>query len=202
MTAAQQRTLEQAGASDKPIKVPAPTAMVLLSSGYLEPAGDLWQITDKGRRILRVQRRREAFNAIDKGLSFGAREWGDRVAKWLVVHHRLGPEHHRYAAPYRYAAHVAAATFDAIEPALPEGDWTDGALRWVRAEARSAADCLRDYDAAREKARQRGVAVEVTYAAARGTPRSRSGAAQAAAIRDGVVSLSTYRDRRPQRRPA
>jgi hypothetical protein len=198
VTAAQRSALLLAEAADEPIKVPAGTARALHGRGLLEPFADGWAITDHGRALLDHQRSRERFAEVRRALTTEAVAWADRVTYWLLAHDRLRVPH-QYAAPVVYAAHVAAADFDGVEPAAPQEKWADGAVEWVCREVRMAVQCLKDYDKQAEVAKRRGVSLEIAYSADPVVPRPRATAAKAAAQEDGAIDIRTYRERRPKR---
>jgi hypothetical protein len=195
---AQQRALAQAAEANGPVKLNTASAVILHAQyGYLDRVGGLWQITDLGARHLEAERQRKRHQAAEEGLSRVGRDWAERVEHWLCAHERLGTKRDAYTL-LMYARHVAACDHDSVEPGEPPyGTWTAEAKTWVENETRAAATLLKDYDKASARAKARGVSVEVEYTSAPKVPRSRTDAADAAVAASGVVSLTTYRERRP-----
>lgn len=195
MTPAQREALQRAAASTEPVRVPAATARILSERyGYIEYDGICaWTLTPKGRAYLAGERadrkRREAENQLQSA----DRKWASRVVAWLEAHKRF--REHDYAL-WMYARHFAACTHAGVEPVLA-GAWPDGTREWVEHTVRSAVAVLKDFDEACATAKARGVGISVSYEADEKVPRSRREAADAAAESASVVSLRTYRERRP-----
>lgn len=195
MTEAQQEALGRAAASTDPIKLHGSTARILHERyGYLAPEGGGWALTPQGRSYLAVERAEERHREAKQKLSWEDREWAKRVLAWMEAHKRFGKQ--QFGAR-RYAEHVAACDRAEIEP-VAIGRWADGAREYVEQAVRSAADCLTDFDEALRRAKDRGVGVSIQYGADEKVPRSRREAAKAAS-QGSVVSLNTYRERRPNR---
>lgn len=200
MTPAQDAALRRAAAATEPIPIPAGTARVLGEQcRYIVTEGDGWVITPLGRAHLAGERAHEKRSEVEGKLTREDRHWAERVEAWLKAHKRFEDDMTQYTI-YRYAKHVAACDRAGVEPVLTE-KWGDGAREWVEQAVRNAADCLRDFDRAMKLAADRGVGVSVDYEADAKVPRSRREAANAAASAN-VVSLGTYRERRPGPRGA
>jgi hypothetical protein len=190
---AQQEALERAAAASGPIKIHGGTARILAGRyGYLSPEGDGWVITPRGLVYLAGDRAKQHRRDVEQKLSGDNRKWAKRVLAWMEAHKRL---HDWSFGHKRHAEHVAACDHAGVEP-VALGQWADGAREFVEQAVRAAADCLVDFDTALAKARERGVGVSVSYEADEKVPRSRREAATAAS-QGSVVSLSTYRERRP-----
>lgn len=197
MTPAQDAALRRAAAATEPIPIPAGTARVLGEQyRYIVAEDGGWIITPLGRAHLAGERAHKQRGEVEAKLSREDRRWAERVEAWLKAHERFEDDMTQYTI-YRYAKHVAACDRAGIEPVLTE-KWGDGAREWVEQAVRNAAECLRDYDEAMKRAGERGVGVSVGYEADPKVPRSRREAANAAASDSAtVVSLGTYRERRP-----
>jgi hypothetical protein len=195
MTAAQVDAVQRAAMATAPIAIPTTTARILSERyGYVKADGDGWTITPRGRTYLAGERARERRSEVEGKIGRDDRRWAERVSAWLKAHKRFKDYRTQYAV-YRYAEHVAACDHAGVEPVLTE-KWGDDAREWVEQAVRGAADCLRDFDEALKRAEDRGVGVTVSYEADEKVPRSRRDAARAAASAN-VVSLGTYRERRP-----
>lgn len=197
MTPAQADALKRAAAASEPVSIPPATARILSERyGYIEAGGDSgWVITPRGRAHLASERAQARRREIEKQITRDDRRWAERVAAWLRAHKRFDDDEPSSYTIYRYAEHVAACDHAGIEPVATE-KWGDGAREWVEQAVRGAAQCLRDFDEALRLASDRDVGVSVSYKADEKVPRSRREAANAAASAN-VVSLGTYRERRP-----
>lgn len=195
MTGAQQEALTRTAASTDPVKLRSNTARILHERyGFVAPEEDGWVLTPRGRAHLAGERAEERRRETEQQLSAEDRDWADRVLAWMEAHKRFRK---RQYAERRYAAHVAACDHAGIAP-VATGKWPDGAREYVEQAVRSAAGCLADFDKALRMAKERGVGVSIEYGADAKVPHSRRDAA-AAASQGSVVSLSTYRARRPDR---
>lgn len=196
MTPAQEDAIRRAAAATEPVAIPPATARILSERyGYIEAAAGGWVLTPRGRSHLAGERAQVQRREAESRLTREDRDWADRVKGWLRAHKRFDDDSPSSYAVYRYAEHVAACDHADIEPVSTE-KWGDGGREWVEQAVRSAAGCLRDFDEALQLAGERGVGVSVSYEADAKVPRSRRDAANAAASGD-VVSLRTYRERRP-----
>lgn len=190
--------MRRAEAAIEPIAIPPATARVLSDQyGYIEAseAGG-WVLSALGRAHLEGERARARRGEATDRLTRDDRRWAERVVAWLHAHKRLDVENSDWYTISRYAEHVAACDHAGIEPVAVE-KWADGGREFVEEEVRTAALCLRDFDKATTLADDRGVGVTVSYEADKKVPRSRGEAANAAASDSNVVSLGTYRERRP-----
>lgn len=195
MTPAQQDALAVTAASTQPVKLHSSTARILHERyGLIAPGGDGWVISPRGRAHLASERAEDRRREVEQQLSPKDREWAERVLAWMEAHKRFDRQQYGHR---RYAKHVAACDHAGVDP-VATGRWADGAREWVEAAVRSAANCLADFDETLKLAKDRGVGVSVSYEADEKVPRSRREAA-AAASKGSVVSLSTYRERRPGR---
>ena len=196
MTAAQTDAIRRAAVATEPVAIPTSTARILSERyGYIEAANDGWVLTPRGRAHLAGERAQVQRREAESRLTRKDRDWAERVKGWLRAHKRFHDDSPSSYAVYRYAEHVAACDHAGIEPVATER-WGDGGREWVEEAVRAAAECIRDFDAALRLANDRGVGVAVSYEADKKVPRSRREAANAAASGD-VVSLRTYRERRP-----
>lgn len=195
MTTAQQEAIHRL-ARERGARVPAVTARILRDRyGYIEPHGDGWQLTPRGRAHLAGERSRANFQAVEDQLTRGDRDYAERVLAWLQAHKQIAKSDQFELR--RYARHVAACDHAKVDPATPSGRWTPKARAWVEDKVRAAERCLADFDDEAKIARERGVGILVGYTADAKVPRSRSAAAKAAAQGASVVDLSTYREHRP-----
>lgn len=194
MTAAQQEALRRAAAATEPVPIPAVTARILAERyGYIERHEDGWRLTHRGRAHLAGERAHAKHRAVEDRLTPEARAWADRVEAWLRAHRRFD----RHAVGnWRYARHVAACDFDAVEPAA-QGAADAVALVYVERTVRAAARVLEDFDEKLELANERGVGLTVAYETDAKIPRSRRQAAAEATEGADVVRLAVYRERRP-----
>jgi hypothetical protein len=171
----------------------ASTARILHDRfGVISREGDGWVVTPRGWALLAGERAEEKRWEVEQQLSAEDREWANRVLAWMEAHKRF--DRREYTAK-RYAKHVAACDRAGIDP-VAVGKWADGWREWVEQAVRSAASCLEDFDERLKLAKERGVGVSVAYEADEKVPRSRREAATAAS-QGSIVSLSTYRARRP-----
>lgn len=197
MTPAQQDAINrlavaEAARSPTPVRIASATARILHERyGFIEPAGDGWKLTPRGRSTINRDRQRERHRAVEAQLLPEHRAWADRVDHWLRAHEIF--EKHFLAQ--RYARHVAACDRAGIEPVCEEV-WPNESRAYVEARTRAAARILTSFDEEREIAKLRGVGITIDYEASEKVPRSRKQAACEAA--DGqVVNLRMYRERRP-----
>lgn len=195
MSPAQREALAKVAVATEPVKLLSATARILHERySYIEPGGDGWVLTPRGRASVNAERQRERHHEVERTLPYEARRWAERVAAWLEAHKRFTRE--QYEAR-RYAQHVAACDFAGVGP-VPERVWPNEDRAYVEETVRSAVRCIEDFDAAAKTAKERGVGISVSYEANEKVPRSRRAAA-AAAAEGTVVSLGKYRERRPDR---
>lgn len=194
MTAAQQSALRRAVDAGGPVKIAAATAAVLSERyHYIEAAPGGWVPTELGRRHLARLDHGVAYRERCAQIPRESKDFAERVMAWLACHGYVGgmERYGKYHQAKQYAEHYTACAHAGLEPVRPEGD-----VDWIEADARMAADCLRDFDAAEEAARARGCGVDVTYATAPSHPKAKVDAAVARP--DGTVDLRAYRLARPQ----
>jgi hypothetical protein len=193
MTTAQQEALKRTAAATGPVKIHSGTARILADRyGYLMPEDTGWVITPRGMAYLAGERAEERRREVEQQLSPQDRKWAERVLAWMEAHKRFKDWSYGHKL---HAKHVAACDHAGVE-SVALGQWADGAREYVEQAVRSAAGCLEDFDKALALAMERGVGVSISYEADEKVPRSRREAAMAA-CQGSVVSLSTYRERRP-----
>lgn len=202
MTDAQRRALDVLAAATEPVALPPGTGRVLHERGYIKRAAlshrPLWEISDEGRALLDRRDQDARFSEADMALSHTAKLHARRVVLWMLVHERLGKDAYEHDVKHRYASHVIASDFDAVEPAQPAGTWHPSAVDQVVGEARAAARIVKSYDDARVEAAAKKLGITVSYDVGGLTPKARRDAAAAAREGDGVVTnLLVYRERRP-----
>lgn len=189
--------MRRAAAATGPIAIQAGTARVLGGQyGYIEEVDGGWVLTPLGRSHVEGERTAARRREAEKQLTKAGRQWANRVVAWLQAHETiLKDDAPAWYSVSTFAHHVAACDHAGIEPVSTQ-KWADGDQEWIEREVRGAAECLRDYDTAMRLAGDRGVGVTVSYEANAKVPRSRGDAA-VAATDTNVVSLGTYRERRP-----
>jgi hypothetical protein len=192
VTPAQTVALRRCAEADGPVKI-APATAAVLSERYhfIEPDGNRWRISDKGRGYLAAEAFERRRHERREQITTQARNWALRVMAWLEAHEFVGlPERYgKYHAAQEYAKHFAACQFDGLEPVRPEGDTS-----WIERDVLMAVECLRDYDKSQEEAQAKGCGVEIQYSTGPAHPKAKPEAAEPRP--DGTVDLRTYRLRR------